>query len=83
MRPEFSEADAASRYGEDYFPEGSSAFAGWLSFAGTVMAMLGAFHVIQGIIAIRNDDYFLVPESGLLTGISYAAWGWIYLLGGC
>src|SRR5215218_3932487 len=82
MRAEFSEAEAAKRYGQDYYPATSSAFAGWIAFAGMVMAMLGSFHIIQGLIAINNDDYFLVPESGLVADISYGAWGWIYLLGG-
>jgi hypothetical protein len=82
MGAEFSEAEAAKRYGEDYYPPSSSRFTGWIAFAGMVMAMLGSFHVMQGLIAINNDDYFLVPESGLLAGISYGAWGWIYLLGG-
>ena len=46
------------------------------------MAMLGSFHVFQGIVAITKDDYFLVAESGLLVGISYTTLGWIDLLGG-
>jgi len=81
MGAEFSEAEAAKRYGEEYYPK-ASRFTGWIAFAGMVMAMLGSFHVMQGLIAINNDDYFLVPESGLLGGINYAAWGWIYVLGG-
>ncbi len=81
MGAEFSEAEAAKRYGEEYYPK-ASRFTGWIAFAGMVMAMLGSFHVMQGLIAIYNDDYFLVPESGLLGGINYAAWGWIYVLGG-
>ena len=46
------------------------------------MAMLGSFHVLQGLVAIFKDDYFLVPESGLLVGVNYTTLGWTYLLGG-
>ena len=81
MRAEYSEADAARRYGEEYFSE-PSAFQGWIAFAGMVMAMLGSFHILQGLVALFKDDYFLVAESGLLVSVDYTALGWTYLLGG-
>ncbi len=42
-----------------------TAWVGWIVFAGTIMVMLGIFHVIQGFVALFNDEYFLVGSSGL------------------
>lgn len=81
MRADYSEADAAKRYGEEYFPT-ASRFAGWIAFAGMVMAMLGSFHMLQGLVALFKDDYLLVAESGLLVSVDYTTLGWTYLLGG-
>ncbi len=53
---------------------------GWIAFAGTMMALLGTFHVIQGLVAILNDEYFLVTKSGLLVTADYTAWGWTHVV---
>ncbi len=59
-----------------------SAWTGWIAFAGVVMVMLGIFHAIQGLVAIFNDEYYLVGKSGLVVNVDYTAWGWVHLLGG-
>src|SRR6476620_4279819 len=33
----------------------SGAWVGWIAFAGTMMIMLGGFHIIQGLVALFND----------------------------
>jgi hypothetical protein len=55
---------------------------GWVAFAGVMMTILGTFHVIQGLVAIFNDEYFLVSKSGLVVTADYTVWGWVHLLGG-
>ena len=60
----------------------SGAWVGWIAFAGTMMIMLGGFHIIQGLVALFNDEYFLVGKSGLVVSLDYTAWGWIHLVAG-
>jgi hypothetical protein len=49
--------------------------------AGVFMVLAGAFHAFQGIVALANDEFFVV-------GVDYAfeldltSWGWIHLIGG-
>ena len=55
---------------------------GWIAFAGTMMLMLGSFHVIQGLVAVFQDEYFLVGKSGLTLSVDYTTWGWTHIIGG-
>jgi hypothetical protein len=59
-----------------------SAWVGWIGFAGAMMVLLGIYHVIQGLVALFNDDYYLVRKSGLVLNVSYTTWGWMHLIGG-
>lgn len=61
---------------------GTSAWVGWIAFAGVIMVMLGMFHVIEGIVALAQDEYFKASPSRLVLNIDYTAWGWIHLVGG-
>ena len=55
---------------------------GWIVFAATIMVVVGSFQVIQGLVAIFKDDYYLVAKSGLVVNVDYAAWGWTHLVAG-
>jgi hypothetical protein len=59
-----------------------SGWAGWILFAAVIMLLVGAFHAIQGLVALFKDDYFAVSSSGLVLSVSYTTWGWIHLVGG-
>lgn len=61
---------------------GTSAWVGWIAFAGVIMVMLGMFHIIEGIIALAQNEYFKAAPSRLVLNIGYTAWGWIHLVGG-
>ncbi len=61
---------------------GTSGWVGWIAFAGTMMVLLGTFHIFQGLVALFNDDYFLVRKSGLVLNVDYTVWGWVHLIGG-
>ena len=61
---------------------GTSAWVGWIAFASMMLLMLGAFHVVAGIVALAEDEYFLVAPSGLVLNIDYTTWGWVHLIGG-
>ena len=53
---------------------------GWLIFAAVIMAILGVFHAMAGLVALFNDDYYVVTEGGLVIDVDYAAWGWAHLV---
>jgi hypothetical protein len=55
---------------------------GWIAFAGTMMLLVGAFHVIQGFVAIFQDQYFLVSKNQLVVHVDYTTWGWVHLIAG-
>jgi hypothetical protein len=55
---------------------------GWIVFAATMMVLVGGLHVFQGIVALVNDDYYLVTKNGIAVHIDYTAWGWTYLIVG-
>ena len=46
------------------------------------MVMLGAFHAIEGLVALFKDEYFLVGKNGLTVHVDYTAWGWTHLIFG-
>lgn len=63
---------------------------GWTFFAGFMMIMIGAFHVIAGLAGIFEDEFLrVVPAVGTqVQGDVYflqfdaTTWGWIHLIGG-
>jgi hypothetical protein len=60
----------------------SSAWVGWIVFAATMMVLLGIFHVVQGLVALFNSDYFLVGPNGLVVNVDYTVWGWTHVIAG-
>ena len=60
----------------------STAWIGWIAFAGIVMLLLGSVNAVQGIVALFNDEYYLVSASGLLVAVDYSTWGWTLLIYG-
>jgi hypothetical protein len=77
-----------SQYAE---PEGStratgydepSGWVGWITFAAFMLIIVGCFHAIQGLVALFDDQKFLVTDSGLIVSADYTTWGWVHLIGG-
>jgi hypothetical protein len=50
-------------------------------FAGALMIMTGFFHAIQGIVALANDDFFVVGQEYTFE-LDTTTWGWIHLVAG-
>ncbi len=67
---------------QDVQPTEMSGWVGWIAFAGLIMVMLGVFHVIEGFIALFQDQYFHVARSGLTIHVDYSVWGWTHIIGG-
>ena len=59
----------------------SGAAVGLTVFAGALMIMVGVFHAIQGIVALFNDEFFVVGQKWTFK-FDLTQWGWIQLLGG-
>ena len=59
-----------------------TAWIGWIVFAAIMMLFVGSFHVIQGLVALFNDEYYLVGKSGLAVQVDYTVWGWTHLIAG-
>ena len=55
--------------------------AGWIGFAGLVMLIMGGIAFFQGLIALFEDEYYVVTQSGFLV-VDVTAWGWIMLIWG-
>ncbi len=59
-----------------------SGWVGWIVFAATMMVIVGGLHIFQGLVALFNDDYYLVGKNGLTIHLDYTAWGWTHLIAG-
>jgi len=72
------EADtSAVAYGPGPDP---TAWTGWIVFASFMMVLLGVFQAVQGLVAIFDDGFYRVTESGLVVNVDYTVWGWTHLL---
>ena len=59
----------------------SKSMAGWIGFAGMLMLILGSIDFLQGLVALFEDEYFVVTGSGFLV-VDVTGWGWIMLFWG-
>ena len=50
-------------------------------FAGVLMLMIGVFHAIAGLVAIFDDQFYVVTRNYTFE-FDVTAWGWIHLIGG-
>jgi len=44
-----------------------------------MMIMIGVLHAIQGVVALFNDEFYVVGEEWVFT-VDITAWGWMQLL---
>ena len=59
----------------------SKSMAGWIGFAGMLLLIIGSIDFFQGLIALFEDEYYVVTQSGFLA-IDLTGWGWIMLIWG-
>jgi hypothetical protein len=63
--------------------EGPRRVSGWavagLSFAATIMILVGIFQAISGLAAIIEDDFLVLTED-YAYHVDATAWGWIHLI---
>jgi hypothetical protein len=53
-------------------------WSGWIVFAAVMLMLLGAFQIIEGLIAVFRNGFYLVGSSGLAVNVNYHAWGWLH-----
>jgi hypothetical protein len=59
----------------------SKSMAGWIGFAAIVMLIVGGIDFFQGLIALFDDEYYVVTQSGFLV-VDLTGWGWIMVIWG-
>lgn len=74
-RPEVDTTRVA--YGNSPDPTG---WTGWIVFASFMMFLVGSFQAVQGLVALLDDGFYLVRESGLVVNVNYNVWGTTHLV---
>ena len=62
-------------------PEVSGWAIGGIAFAATMMVLIGVFQALAGLVAIFNDDFYVVTQNYTFD-LDVTVWGWIHLLVG-
>jgi hypothetical protein len=57
----------------------SARWEGWVGFGGVLTVVVGAFSVIEGLLALLTPRFF-VDGGGRVLALDLAAWGWLHLV---
>jgi hypothetical protein len=64
---------------------GSPRVSGWaiggMTFAASMLVLVGCFQALAGLVAIFDDDFFVVTRN-YTYDLDTTAWGWIHLIVG-
>jgi hypothetical protein len=60
--------------------ERPTGWAGWLVFAGIMLAVVGLFQAMTGLTALLDDGFFVVRSDSLIISVDYTYWGWAHLV---
>jgi hypothetical protein len=63
----------------DYEPQPSGWAIGGVTFAATMLVVIGIFQIIAGLAAIFDDDFYVVTQNYVFD-LDVSAWGWIHLI---
>jgi hypothetical protein len=55
--------------------------AGWIGFASMLLLLVGVIDFFQGLVAVLEDDYFVVTKAGFLA-VDLTTWGWTMIIWG-
>ena len=59
--------------------ERSGVAVGFISFAGIVLILAGIFHVIDGIVGLVNNDFYVKTDNWVFK-FNVTSWGWIHII---
>jgi len=57
----------------------SSWAVGWAGFAGVMLIMIGIMDFIQGLVAVVNDEFYVI-DADWVAKFDVTAWGWIHII---
>ena len=60
-------------------PDYSSWAVGWAGFAGFMLILIGIMDVIQGLVALIDDEFYVVTQEFIFE-FDVTTWGWIHLI---
>src|SRR5688500_6336033 len=80
---------AAPDQRRDRFPQGvprggtqrmrtKSVWYGWITFAAVIMLLAGTINVIEGLVAVIEDEYVVLVQDRLYA-VDISGWGWVLL----
>jgi hypothetical protein len=72
---------SATQYDRDQDRPVSGWAVGGIAFAATMMTMIGVFQALSGLVAIFNDEFYVVARNYTFD-LDVTAWGWIHLIVG-
>ncbi|MEV0675546.1 hypothetical protein AB0I60_03390 [Actinosynnema sp. NPDC050436] len=75
MSQEFYEAERSGR------PPIGGAWARWITFAGIMLIVIGIFTVVEGLVALFHDQYYVAGADAVLV-FDLTGWGWVHLVVG-
>jgi len=52
---------------------------GWAAFAGITMIMMGIWWAISGLVALFNDEFYVVGVRYIFE-LDISTWGWVHLI---
>ena len=52
---------------------------GGITFAVTMAILVGTFQIVQGLVAVINDEFYVVTRNYTFD-LDVSAWGWIHLI---
>jgi hypothetical protein len=59
----------------------STAWAGWIAFAGWLMVIIGGLDFFEGLIAVIRGKYYVLTANQIIV-FDMRTWGWITLIWG-
>ncbi len=52
---------------------------GWAGFAGVMLIMIGVMDAMQGLVALFNDEFYIIGQEWIFE-FDITAWGWIHVI---
>ncbi len=59
-------------------PARVTGWVGWIIFAGVTMIVLGAFSIIEGLVAVFQTGFYHVGANNVIVHVNWATWGWVH-----
>jgi hypothetical protein len=63
-------------------PSARSGWTGWIVFAAALLFLAGVAQLVQGFVALFDDDFSVAGSAGPAVGLNYTVWGVVHLMVG-